>query len=594
MDGEVSASGVPRGFNVLTEVTVVAAAGSAAVFALTSGWQVHSPARFWVLTFFVVIAELLPIPVPGRQGRDKVTVSTAFAFAVLLSVGVLPACAVYAAASVIADLSARTAATKVVFNAAHYVLAVAAGGAVLALGGLTPPVAITTSHVPLVLAVGIAMFLVNHIVAGAGAGLLLDVPLRRYLRTDLMFQAWTSGCVLAVAPAVVVSAEASLALVPVAFIPLLAIYVGWRHAAEELQSVRRRAEVEERYRLALDASGDGMFDFDLSGGVAFWSESLLEILGYGPDELSPDPDTWVARLVHPADQALFHPNGGPQWQAAERFEIEARLRHANGGYAPYSVRGSTQRDERGEPSRVIGSVRDLSAARRAELQRLALARDLHDGVLQDLAASLIFVASARKVVGDDSVQADKLLDVVAREIKASVASLRLVLESLRSNSSLLEAPSSVQAAVRAAAEEFGRRGPNLELEFNVHAAEGHYLSPVALQTLSHVLREALRNARQHSQATNATIDVRAENEQLLVDIRDDGVGFDRGTVVAGHYGLAGMRERAQRAGGTLEVARHPSGGTNVQLRLPLPFQERIADGPGRSVVAAEHVKRTVA
>ena len=91
---------VPRAFVGLTVLVVIAAAGSVAVLALGPGWHVGAPARFWLLALFILAGELLPIPVPRRQGLDKVAVSTAFAFAALLCVGVLPACAVYATASV--------------------------------------------------------------------------------------------------------------------------------------------------------------------------------------------------------------------------------------------------------------------------------------------------------------------------------------------------------------------------------------------------------------------------------------------------------------------------------------------------------------
>jgi PAS domain S-box-containing protein len=577
IDEDAATDGVSSQFMILTVVTALAATASIVAFAATQGWHVASQGRFWLLSVFVVGGELFPIPVPGRFGRDKVTVSTAFAFALLLSVGVLPAAAVYAAASAIGDLASRTSPPKVVFNSAHYGLAVAAGGGVLALGGFTPPLPINGPHLPVLFAAGVAMLIVNHVVAGAGAALLLAIPVGPYLRTDLAFQGWTAGCVLAFAPAVVLSAEASLALVPVTFVPMLAIFIGWRHAARELLSAQQRAETEERYRLALDATGDGMFDFDLRSGVAFWSDSLLEILGYEVTELPVTPDAWVAQLVHPADQPLFHSTEGSGWAAAERFQIDARLRHADGGYTAYSIVGSTQRDERDHPFRLLGSVRDISAARRAELQRVALARDLHDGVVQDLAASSMYVSTARKLLERDSGEADRLLAVVAHEIKASVASLRLLLGSLRSGSPVQEEGSSVDSVVRAVIEEFNRRGSSFRVALNVDAADADRLTPVALQTLSHVLRETLRNARQHSHAQTATVDVHGAGEQLLLDVRDDGVGFDPSMIPSGHYGIAGMRERAQRAGGTLSLDSQPGRGVHLRLQLPKPFQERDSE-----------------
>jgi diguanylate cyclase (GGDEF)-like protein len=221
---------ISRRFVGFTGLTVVAAAGSVAALVWKVGWHVDAPARFWLLALFVLAGELLPIPVPRRHGLDKVAVSTAFAFAALLCVGVLPACAVYAAASAIADLSARTAPIKVVFNAAQYILSLAGAGAVLIVAGAAPPVALHAAVVPAILLAALACFVMNHVLAGTGAALLADLPVVPYLIDDVAFHAMTAGALLALAPGVVASSATSLALIPVAFAPALAIYFGGRQA----------------------------------------------------------------------------------------------------------------------------------------------------------------------------------------------------------------------------------------------------------------------------------------------------------------------------------------------------------------------------
>lgn len=221
---------VPRRFVGFTAVVVIAAAGSAAALAWKTGWHVAAPGRFWLLALFILAGELLPIPVPRRHGLDKVAVSTAFAFAALLCVGVLPACAVYAAASAIADLSARMAPSKVVFNSAQYILSLAAAGAALMLAGAAPPVVLDTGMVPAILLAAVVCFTVNHVLAGTGAALLAGLPVLPYLVEDVAFHGLTAGCLLALAPGVVASSAASLALIPLAFAPVLAIYVGGRQA----------------------------------------------------------------------------------------------------------------------------------------------------------------------------------------------------------------------------------------------------------------------------------------------------------------------------------------------------------------------------
>jgi diguanylate cyclase (GGDEF)-like protein len=221
-----------RPFVVYTALTAAAAAAALTALAVNVGWQVDAPALFWLLSLFVLAGELLPIPVPRRHGLAKVTVSTAFAFAILLRFGVWPATLVYVASAVIADSLARVAPIKVLFNAAQYALAMIAAAGVLALAGAHPPlVTITADDVAAVIAAGAAFFVVNHVLACIGAALLAGLPILRYIKDDLVFQAWTAGCVIAFAPAVVASSHASLALVPICFLPLIAIYAGGRQAA---------------------------------------------------------------------------------------------------------------------------------------------------------------------------------------------------------------------------------------------------------------------------------------------------------------------------------------------------------------------------
>jgi len=221
---------VSRRFAALTAATTLAAAASVAVLTRTQGWKLDGSVRFWLLGAFVLAGELLPIAVPRRHGLDKVTLSTAFAFAVLMCSGILPACAVYAASSIIADVYARTSPEKVVFNASQYILSIAGAGAVLILAHAAPPVTLHASVVPALALAALACFLVNHVLAGTGAAVLADLPVRPYLADDVPFHALTAGCLFLLAPWVVASSDTSVALIPVAFGPVLAIYVAGRQA----------------------------------------------------------------------------------------------------------------------------------------------------------------------------------------------------------------------------------------------------------------------------------------------------------------------------------------------------------------------------
>jgi diguanylate cyclase (GGDEF)-like protein len=225
-------SPVPQSFVTYTALTTAAAVVALAVVGWQLPWRIDEPALFWLLAAFVLAGELLPIPVPRRNGMARVTISSAFAFAILLRFGIGPATVVYIGSVVIADGVERVAPIKILFNAAQYALAMMAAGGVLLLAGASPPLhEITAGNVPAVLAAGVVFFAVNHALACVGAALLAGLRVRRYVRDDLTFQAWTAGCLIAFAPAVVASAHATLALVPVCFVPLLAVWVGGRQAA---------------------------------------------------------------------------------------------------------------------------------------------------------------------------------------------------------------------------------------------------------------------------------------------------------------------------------------------------------------------------
>ena len=250
----------PRSFTLYVALVAAAASASLILLPWMREWRVGDPALFVVLSLFVLAGELLPIPVPRRRGLTRVTISAAFAFAILLRFGPAPAVLIYVSSSVVADLAGRVSPLKTLFNAAQYVLAMVAAAAVLKLAGELPLSHITSGELPTVLAAGTAFFVANHLLACTAGALLARLPLRSYLREDLAFQAWTAGCVLAFAPALLASANASVALVPVCFVPMLAVYFGGRQAAisshrahhDVLTGLPNRSSLSETLQEALD------------------------------------------------------------------------------------------------------------------------------------------------------------------------------------------------------------------------------------------------------------------------------------------------------------------------------------------------------
>jgi diguanylate cyclase (GGDEF)-like protein len=220
-----------RWFTYYAWAVIVAGGAAAVVTALVASAPDIGDWRLLVFAALVLLGELFPIDVPRRDGLDRVTTSTAFGFAILLLYGPEPAIVAYAAASLVADATARLAPLKALFNAAQYVLAVAAAAAVIGALGTSLPLDRLDGNLAAVASGALTFLVVNHVLAGVAAALLMREPIARYLVTDLPFQLATAGFVLGLAPVVAASAEVSFALVPLCLLPVLAIYFSARTSA---------------------------------------------------------------------------------------------------------------------------------------------------------------------------------------------------------------------------------------------------------------------------------------------------------------------------------------------------------------------------
>jgi diguanylate cyclase (GGDEF)-like protein len=209
---------------------LVAALGGALIFQLLDFSALVSiqraPVLFTAFAIVVVVGELMPITLPRRDDSASITISTTFAFAILLAYGTGPAVLALAVASAIGDAATRVVWWKALFNVGQYALAMGACGLLLdstiSLGhGLT---GFTTVELLWVVAAGAAFFLVNMAAMTVMLVLDNDTTLWAIVRDELPFQALVTGMLLAIAPIVVLVAESTPLLILVIFIPMVVAY----------------------------------------------------------------------------------------------------------------------------------------------------------------------------------------------------------------------------------------------------------------------------------------------------------------------------------------------------------------------------------
>ena len=136
------------------------------------------------------------------------------------------------------------------------------------------------------------------------------------------------------------------------------------------ESQRREAQAtidhgDQRYALAAEASSDGLFDWDLVADTTFYSARFRELLGYrSGDPLPSNP--FAPELVAPEDQEYVRRESRAQLNAGRAFDVEFRMVRADGARAWFEARCRLVRGSRGVPTRMIGSIRDISDRKEAE------------------------------------------------------------------------------------------------------------------------------------------------------------------------------------------------------------------------------------
>jgi signal transduction histidine kinase/streptogramin lyase len=207
--------------------------------------------------------------------------------------------------------------------------------------------------------------------------------------------------------------------------------------------------------------------------------------------------------------------------------------------------------------------------RMAERERIA--RDLHDTLLQSFHGLLLQFQLASNFLPARPAEAKQKLDNAIESAFEAITEGRDAVQGLRA--STVEGDD-LASAIKTLGQELTAEGTeNSPVRLSV-SAQGtpQPLRPLVRDEIYRIAGEALRNAFHHAGATQVEVDLRYDERQLGLRVRDDGKGIDPQFLHeegrAGHYGIPGMRERAKRMEGTLTVWTAPNSGTEIELSIP--------------------------
>ena len=203
-------------------------------------------------------------------------------------------------------------------------------------------------------------------------------------------------------------------------------------------------------------------------------------------------------------------------------------------------------------------------------ERTRIARELHDTLLQSFQGLLLRFQSVLKMLPERPLEARQRLESAIDQAAAAIAEGRDAVQDLRSSAFETNdlAGGIIAIGKHLTSEASVFESPVIDVEVEDGPRN---LNPIVRDEAYRIAGEALRNAFRHAQARRITVEIRYDKRQFRLRIRDDGKGFDGEPVreqIPGHFGLHGMRERAEIVGGRLAVWSKRDTGTEVDLSIP--------------------------
>jgi signal transduction histidine kinase len=199
-----------------------------------------------------------------------------------------------------------------------------------------------------------------------------------------------------------------------------------------------------------------------------------------------------------------------------------------------------------------------------ENERRHIARELHDEAGQALVSLRYGLRLLEKEIDAGAAVGGRLTELVQTTDS--------VIDGLHRLAADLRPASLDHLGLEAALRQLSRSAATgLTVRFKARGLAGERLPAMMETALYRVVQEAMTNVVRHAQATRVDVLAQRRGERVLVMVEDDGVGFELGQARSGdHFGLLGMRERAEALGGTLTVESSPGAGTTVVVEVPCP------------------------
>jgi PAS domain S-box-containing protein len=339
-------------------------------------------------------------------------------------------------------------------------------------------------------------------------------------------------------------------------------------------------QVNERLYYLSHITTDAIWEWDIQTGQIFRNQILQELTGFSLQQAS--SLSWWFRRVHPDDRRKLRDTLKGSLEKKEKsWESEYRFKNASGQYIIVYDRGYIFY-ENDVPVKMIGSLHDVTQLKHLELklledkiqhqkeitetifavqekERTQIGHELHDNVNQILSTAKLFT----DMIVPSTPEGEQLKYKVSEYLISAIEEIRrlskeMVTPQLKENGLVTSIKTLVTDLKTAGA---------LHVLFH-YCEEVEKLSSGKKVTFFRIVQEQVRNILKHSKAKNLCIDLQAKDQDAVLIIRDDGVGFDPGQTRIG-IGLSNIYERTRFYNGTVFIKTSPGKGCRLTVTIPL-------------------------
>ena len=361
--------------------------------------------------------------------------------------------------------------------------------------------------------------------------------------------------------------------------------------AELTESQEQLRRSQTRLVAAQRVAHLGHWEWDLSSGQILWSDEVYRILGVKPGDLVPSLDALIAR-VHQEDRVRVEKVIKNALVKGRTKNLDHRVVCPDGTEKIVHQRIKVMDDDYQRPDRIVVTIQDITGRKEQEQhiqehrkmlsslteqllqteerEKRRVATALHDSIAQILAFAKREISSLEK---DPTAERGERLGLLKEQIGLAIQQTRDIIFDL-SPSTLYTL--GLAAALQELAEQFSK-DESFDCQFH-NIGRPRSLPDQLKILLYRSVRELLINSTKHAQARHVTIALRHTRNTVLVEVADDGQGFDRRrlhrpSIKPIGFGIFSIQERLKHLGGDLTIESTPGSGTKASLSIPIPLAD---------------------